>query len=66
MTWKQCRYGYEATRPADLPETVKLSNGLTVPFTKFTDIRGTGGDILYWQYTHVGPGVRKTTYLIWN
>jgi len=37
-----------------------------IAFKMFKDHRGGGYDVLYWTYTHTGPGSNKTTYTIWN
>lgn len=45
---------------------VQLPQAACVHMKTFTEIRGSDNNILYWSRTLIGPGVRKTTYTIWN
>ena len=69
--WKPTKYGYQVTM-SDIKPFV--SNGhLPVPsigMWSMNEFRPKYGsdftEILYWQFTRVGPGVHKTTFTIWN
>lgn len=66
--WRKASDGWEANL-TDLTLTknmVYLPATSTIDFKMFREYRGSGYDVLYWQFTRVGPGVHKTTYTIWN
>lgn len=67
--WQSDTGGYRA-KMSELKPTLAgdfvAAPGGKLCLKDFKERRAADGNILYWQFARVGPGVRTTTYTIWN